>query len=181
VFTTLTFVVQSAQDESALVAGIRESVRAVDPNLPISRVQSMEDVAADSLGARRAALVLMGVFAALALLLAAAGIYGVMSHLVALRAGEIGVRMSLGADATSILGLILREGVTQAIAGLAAGMAGGIALMYSIRTWLYSVSAFDPLTLTSVAVVLLLTAVLACAAPARRATRVDPIVALRQT
>jgi putative ABC transport system permease protein len=123
----------------------------------------------------------MGVFAALALVLAAAGIYGVMSHLVALRAGEIGVRMSLGADTRSILALILREGVAQAIAGLAIGMAGGIALMYSLRAWLYSVSAFDPATLTSVAVILLSTAVLACAAPARRATRVDPVVALRQT
>jgi putative ABC transport system permease protein len=180
-WSAMTFVIQSSADPNAVVPGIRESVRAVDPNLPISRVQSMEDVAAESLAARRVVLVLMGVFAALALVLAAAGIYGVMSHLVALRAGEIGVRMSLGADARSILALILREGVAQAIAGLAIGMAGGIALMYSLRAWLYSVSAFDPATLTSVAVILLSTAVLACAAPARRATRVDPVVALRQT
>jgi putative ABC transport system permease protein len=177
--TTMNFVLQSAEDPQALVAAVRGGVRAVDPNLPVSMVRSMEDVAAASLGARRIVLVLIAAFAVLALVLAAAGIYGVMSHLVALRTAEIGVRMSLGADGRNILGLVIREGMLQAAAGLALGMSAGVLLMSSLRAWLYSVSPFDPLTLATVAVVLLLTATLACAAPARRAMRVDPIEALR--
>jgi putative ABC transport system permease protein len=180
-FTAMTFVLRSAEEASTLVPAIRERVRAVDPNLPVSRIRTMEDVAGSSLAARRVALILVAVFAALALVLAAAGIYGVMSHLVALRASEIGVRMSLGADARTILTLILREGMAQALAGLAIGMTSGILLMNALKAWLYSVSPFDPLTLAGVAVTLLVTAVLACTAPARRAMRVDPVVALRQT
>ena len=180
-FGTMSFVVQSSEDPAALVSAIRENVRAVDPNLPVSSVRTMNDVAASSLNARRIVLILIAVFAALALVLAAAGIYGVMSHLVALRAAEIGVRMSLGADATRIMTLVVREGIVQALAGLALGMTAGVILMRALSSWLYSVSPFDPMTLVSVAVMLLLTALLACTAPARRAMRVDPVVALRQT
>jgi putative ABC transport system permease protein len=176
----MSFVIQSPEDPATLVPSIRTAVRAVDPNLPVSSIRTMDDVAAESLMARRIALILLAVFAALALALAAAGIYGVMSHLVALRAPEIGVRMSLGADASAILTLIVREGLLQALAGLAIGMTAGVLLMYSVRAWLYSVSAFDPLTLAAVAAVLLATAVVACTAPARRAMRVDPVVALRR-
>ncbi len=179
-FTALTFVVRSPEDLNALVPAIREQVRAVDPNLPVSLIRRMDDVAAGSLAARRVVLVLMAVFAVLALVLAAAGIYGVMSHLVTLRAAEIGVRISLGADARRIMALVVREGVTQAGMGLAIGVTAGVILMYSLSAWLYSVSAFDPLTLVAVSGMLLLTAIVACTAPARRAMRVDPVVALRR-
>jgi putative ABC transport system permease protein len=139
----------------------------------------MEEIAAVSVASRRAGMLLVAVFGALALVLAAAGIHGVMSHLVALRTPEIGVRMTLGAAPRSIMALVLREGALQAIAGLAVGLTGGVLLMRAFRSILYGVEPADPITLAIVGLGLFATALLACSIPARRAMRVDPVTALR--
>jgi predicted permease len=177
--STMTFVVPSAVDAAALASALREQVRAVDPNLPLSTIRTMEEIAAVSVASRRAGMLLVAVFGALALVLAAAGIHGVMSHLVALRTPEIGVRMTLGAAPQSIMALVLREGAWQAIAGLAVGLTGGVLLMRAFRSVLYGVEPADPVTLAIVGLGLFATALLACAMPARRAMRVDPVTALR--
>ena len=174
----MTFVASTAGDGAQLAAAAREQIRAVDPNLP-PRLQTMTEVASASVASRRAGMLLVAVFGALALVLAAAGIHGVMSHLVALRSAEIGVRMTLGASPGRMMALILREGTLQALAGLAIGLTGGVLLMRAFRTVLYGVEPADPLTLAAVAVALLVTALAACAVPARKAMRVDPIAALR--
>jgi len=140
----------------------------------------MEEVAARSVASRRAGMMVLGIFGALALILAAAGIYGVMAHLVALRTPEIGVRMTLGAQPRDVLRLILREGVVQAVIGLAIGLTGAVLLMRGFRAMLYHVSPADPVTLAAVAVILIGTALIACFVPARRAMRVDPVQALRK-
>jgi predicted permease len=177
--STMTFVVPAAGDPAALGAALRQQVRAVDPNLPVSTIRTMEEVAAVSVGTRRVGLLLVAVFGGLALVLAAAGIHGVMSHLVVLRTMEIGVRMTLGAAPRSVLALFLREGAIQACVGLAIGLSGGVLLMRTFGTILYGVEPADPLTLVTAGVVLLATALAACALPARRAMRVDPVAALR--
>jgi putative ABC transport system permease protein len=137
-------------------------------------------VAATSMASRRAALVLLGTFGALALVLAAAGIYGVMAHLVALRTSEIGVRMTMGARPVDVLRLVLKEGLGQAVVGLTIGIGGGVFVMRSYRALLHEVSPSDPVTLGGVTVVLFATVMLACLVPARRAMRVDPVAALKQ-
>jgi putative ABC transport system permease protein len=175
----VTFVLDADVDPASLAPAVREQVRAIDPNLPLPNLRTMADVAAASVASRRAGMLLIAVFGGLALLLAAAGIHGVMSHLVALRTGEIGVRMTLGARPSSVMGLILREGTLQAIVGLAIGLTGGVLVMRTFGSMLYGVHPFDPLTLGVVAIALLVTALAACAVPARRAMRVDPVTALR--
>ena len=124
-------------------------------------------------------MILLAVFAGLALLLAAAGIYGVMAHLVAQRTSEIGIRMTLGARPSDVLGMILKEGVIQAVAGLTLGLAGAVLLMRTFSSLLYQIKPADPITLVAVSILLAMTALLACFVPARRATRVDPVTALR--
>jgi hypothetical protein len=143
-------------------------------------VRTMSEVAATSMASRRAALVLLGTFGALALVLAAAGIYGVMAHLVALRTSEIGVRMTMGARPVDVLRLVLKEGLGQAVVGLTIGIGGGVFVMRSYRALLHEVSPSDPVTLGGVTVVLFATVMLACLVPARRAMRVDPVAALKQ-
>jgi putative ABC transport system permease protein len=178
--STMTFVVRTDGDAAALAPGLRDEVRAVDPNLPLSTIRTMEGVASASVASRRAGLVLVAVFGVLALVLAALGIHGVTSHLVALRTPEIGVRMTLGAAPRSVMALVLREGALQAIAGLAIGLTGGVLLMRGFRSMLYGVEPADPVTLAIVGLGLLATALAACAIPARRAMRVDPVTAMRE-
>jgi putative ABC transport system permease protein len=177
--STMTFVVPADGDPAALAAALREQVHAVDPNLPVSTIRTMDEIAAVSVASRRAGMLLIAVFGALALVLAAAGIHGVMSHLVALRTSEIGVRMTLGAAPSSVLALFLREGALQAAVGLAIGLTGGVLLMRTFRSILFGIEPADPVTLVSTGAVLLLTALAACAIPAGRAMRVDPVAALR--
>ena len=179
VWSGLTYVLATDVDAVTLTAAVRNELKAVDPDLPLSNVQTVEEVAARSVATRRASMMLLGVFGALALMLAAAGIYAVMAQLVALRSNEIGVRMTLGAKPSSVMGLVLREGLLQTAAGLAIGLAGGVLVMRAFESILYQVSPADPVTLVAVGTVLLLTATLACIVPARRAMRVDPVQALR--
>ncbi len=176
----VTFVMATDQDPGSLASAVREQLRGVDPDLPLSNVRTMEDVAARSVATRRVGMQLLGVFGALALILAAAGIYGVMAHLVTLRTGEIGVRMTMGARPGDVMGLVLKEALVQAVIGLTIGLTAALVLLRSLRSWLYEVSPADPITLASVALVLLATALFACLVPARRAMRVDPVTALRQ-
>jgi putative ABC transport system permease protein len=180
VWTGLTYVLATAGDPAALAGAVREQLREVDPDLPLSDVRTMEQVAARSVAARRGAMLLLAIFGGLALVLAAAGIYGVMAHVVAQRTAEIGVRMALGSTPAGVMRLILLEGSANAAAGLALGLAAGVAIMRLFSTALYGVRAGDPITLAGVAVILLGTSLVACLVPARRAMRVDPVQALRE-
>jgi putative ABC transport system permease protein len=175
----LVFTLRTSVPPQSTAASVREQLRAVDADLPLSDVRTMEEVAVESVAARSASMRVLGIFGALALILAAAGIYGVMAHLVAIRRNEIGVRMTLGARPADVMRLILREGVIQAAVGLAIGLTGAVVVMRIFRSLLYEVSPADPITLAVVGVVLLTTALFACALPARRAMKVDPVSALR--
>jgi putative ABC transport system permease protein len=180
-FSFMYFVLATEGDPTMSAGAVREQLRGVDADLPLSDVSTMQQVAARSTASRRVSLQMLATFGALALVLAAAGIYGVMAHLVALRTSEIGVRMTLGARPPDVMRLVLREGVLQAVAGLAIGLTGGVLLMRSFRTVLFGVDPADPLTLAAVAVILSGTALAACLIPARRAMRVDPVRALRSS
>jgi putative ABC transport system permease protein len=174
-----TFVVRTSGDPRLLAASVRDSVRQVDPALPVSELQPMTDVTANSVAAQRSGMLLLSVFGGLALVLSAAGIYGVMSHMVALRTSEIGIRMTLGAEPSTVMALILKEGLTQALIGLALGITAGVLVMRAFRSLLYGVQPADPVTVITVAALLFATAALACLVPARRAMRVDPVSAMR--
>ena len=163
----------------AAMAQVRAAVARNDRDVPVTRASTMEGLVAASWGDRRFNLALLATFAALALTLAAVGIHGVMSYVVAQRTREIGVRMALGARASDVLRLVLRQGLTLAVAGLAAGLAAALALRRLMASMLFGVQPSDPITLGVVAAVMLLIALLACYAPARRASRVDPAEALR--
>jgi putative ABC transport system permease protein len=181
VLRTVTFVIAADGDPASLAPALRDRVRMIDPNLPLNGVRTMEEVASVSVASRRAGMLLLAVFGGLALVLAAAGIHGVMSHLVALRTAEIGVRMTLGATPSNVMALILREGTIQALIGLAIGLTGGVLLMRSFQTMLFGVAPADPLTLSIVGAGLLTTAIAACVIPARKAMHVDPVNAVRTT
>jgi ABC-type antimicrobial peptide transport system permease subunit len=162
------------------VPEVREQLRVIDPELPLSNVLTMGQVAAQSVNDRAAAVRMLAIFGIMALALAAAGIYGVMAQIVTMRRGEIGVRLTLGAQPADVMRLILREGVGQAVFGLVLGLGAAALLMRGFRSMLYEVSPTDPLTLAAVAAILLAAALLACLVPARRAMRVDPVATLRQ-
>jgi putative ABC transport system permease protein len=176
---TVTFVIAADRDPASLAPALRDLVRAIDPNLPLNGVRTMEEVASVSVASRRGGMLLLAVFSGLALILAAAGIHGVMSHLVALRTAEIGVRMTLGATPGNVMALVLREGTIQAVIGLAIGLSGGVLLMRMFQSMLFGVAPADPLTLSVVGAGLFTTAVAACVIPARKAMRVDPVTAVR--
>jgi putative ABC transport system permease protein len=142
-------------------------------------VQTMDDVLAGSFAARRVSMILLAVFAALALVLSCVGIYGVISYVVGQRTHEIGIRMALGAQRGDVLRLVLGEGVRMALVGVACGIAAALGLTRLMAEELFGVTAQDPLTFAVVAILLTLVALLACYLPARRAMRVDPVVALR--
>jgi putative ABC transport system permease protein len=142
-------------------------------------VQTMDDVIAGSLDARKLSMILLGIFAALALLLSCVGIYGVISYVVGQRTHEIGVRMALGAQRRDVMRLVLGEGAKMALVGVVAGIGAALGLTRLMANQLFGVTAQDPLTFAAVTIVLTLVALLACYLPARRAVRVDPMVALR--
>jgi putative ABC transport system permease protein len=179
VWDGLTFVLATDLDPATLTAAVREQLKAVDKDLPLSSVRTMQEVAKRSVAARRSAMLLLGIFGALALVLAAAGIYAVMAQLVALRSAEIGVRLTLGASPLTVMRLVMREGLVHAIIGLAVGLGTAVVVMRGFRSMLFRVSPADPLTLGAVALLLLVTTALACMVPARRAMRLDPVRVLR--
>jgi predicted permease len=176
----MSFAVRAGGAEpQALAQGVRAAAIAVDRNQPLFDVKPMRRIVADSIALKRLALLLLSVFAAVALALAAAGIYGVMSYAVTQRAREIGVRIALGASAADVLGLVVRQGLKLALCGVALGLVVALALTRLMEALLFGVSATDPLTFAGIALLLLIVALLACWIPARRATKVDPMIALR--
>jgi putative ABC transport system permease protein len=177
--TDMNLVVRSAVDPASLTSAIRTAVAAIDKGQPIFDVHTMQQRVDDSISTRRLTLVLLGIFSALALILAAIGIYGVMAYSVALRTQEIGIRMALGAQRQDVLRLVLGQGARIAFCGVAIGLAAAAALARLLSSLLFSVSSSDPMTFAAVAILLVAVALLACYIPARRAVRVDPIIALR--
>jgi predicted permease len=171
--------VRTARGSEAILPSIRAVIAGFDPDLAVYGVRSMEEITAESLGSRRLTLTLVGLFAALALVLATVGIYGVMSYVVAGRTQEIGIRMALGAQRSDIFRLVVGQGMALAAAGLALGLIAAAGLTRFLGSLLFHVNAFDPVTYGGVTVLLGAVAFLACYIPARRATRVDPLVALR--
>lgn len=169
----------AAADPSSLMPAIREAVRRIDPDVPLFEVRSLPDLLSDSFGPRRFNMYLLGVFAGVALLLAAIGLFGVMAYLVAQRTREIGVRVALGANRADIFRLVLGRGVLLAVTGAAIGVVGAFWLTRVMESLLFSVSATDPGTFVAVPILLVLVAILACYVPARRAMKVDPVTALR--
>jgi putative ABC transport system permease protein len=177
---TLALSVRSAGDNpAALAAPLRKVVSSIDPQQPVWQVQTGEEIVSANVANRRLNLILLGIFAAVALLLATVGIYGVMSYSVEQRTREIGIRMALGAERWAVLKLIVGQGARLALIGIVAGIAGAFALSRVMSSLLYGVSATDPLTYAGLALLLGGVAVGACWLPARRAVRVDPAIALR--
>ncbi|HEV1995375.1 MAG TPA: ABC transporter permease [Candidatus Acidoferrum sp.] len=166
-------------DPASMTKSIAAVVRSVDPDLPLDQVKTMDQLVHESLANDRFSTALFGSFAGVALLLAAIGIYGVMSFAVAQRTHEIGLRIALGAGPRQVLRLVLQEGMLLAFAGLVVGLAGTYSVGRLMKSVLYQVNAMDPAAISAVTAVLLLSALLACYIPARRATQVDPMVALR--
>jgi predicted permease len=173
------FVVRADGDPTRLIAPIKERIWSVDKTLPISKIATMDQLISDSLARRRLNMILLSIFATVALLLAAVGIYGVMSYSVSRRTNEMGVRIALGAQATDVLILILKQGLSVAALGMAVGIAAALALTRLMSSLLFGVSATDPFAFGAVAIALVIVALVACYIPARRATRVDPMTALR--
>ena len=176
---TMNFVIRTTADPSSIVASVRRELQAVDPHQPIYSVQPMEQLFSASIAERRFNMVLLTAFAVLAALLTAIGIYGVISYSVAQRTREIGIRLALGAQTGDVLTLVVRQGLAPAFVGIGLGLAGAFALTRVIASLLFGVGVTDPETFASLPLLLLTVALLACWFPARRATRVDPMIALR--
>jgi putative ABC transport system permease protein len=179
VLRNMDLVVKSAADPAALTSSIRGAIASIDKDQPIFAIATMQELVNSSISTQRITLILLGLFSALALILAAIGIYGVISYSVAQRTHEIGIRMALGADGGGVLRMILAQGVKIAGAGVGTGILASFGLTRLMTKLLYSVSSADPITFAAVAIVLVVVAMLACYIPARRALRVDPIIALR--
>jgi ABC-type antimicrobial peptide transport system permease subunit len=176
---SLTYVLHTAGDPLGAVDAVTTHVRAVDPDLPVTAVRTLADVEAASVAARRWSATLLGLFALVGALLAGAGIYGVMAHLVSLRVGEIGIRMTLGARPAQLLRQVLGEALVQTAAGLLLGILAAMALARGLSAMLYDVTPGDPIAFAGAAATVLLVAALAAIVPALRAMRVDPVQALR--
>jgi predicted permease len=171
---------RSRADVEHLGEAVRHEVEMVDPNVPVHSISSMDQIIARSVADRRFALELLGVFAAVALLLAAIGIYGVMSYSFSQRTHEVGIRMALGAQRLDILRMALGEGMSIVVIGLASGLIGAAIMTRFFRSMLFDVAPADPITYLTVSAILAAVALFACYIPAQRATRVDPLIALRE-
>jgi putative ABC transport system permease protein len=177
--STLSVVVRSTAEPAAVAAAARTAVRELDPDLPIYNLQPLTEAVAESSATRRFYMFLLGGFATVALLLAAVGIYGVISYSVGQRSQEIGIRMALGATRDRVLRAVVGQGLVLASIGAAAGLLGALLATRGLRSLLYEVSATDPLTFAAIAGLLLVVSWIACYIPARRAARVDPLIAMR--
>jgi putative ABC transport system permease protein len=171
--------IRTTGNPNSIVGAVREAVRAIDPNQPVSSVATMEELLGEETAQRRIGMILLVTFAALALLLASLGIYGVLAYFVVQHTNEIGVRLALGATQGNILALVLKRGMRLTVLGVVVGLVGAFALTRLMTSLLFGVGAADPLTFISLPLLLAGVALLACWIPARRATKVDPLVALR--
>ncbi len=176
---TMDILLRTTQDPASVTESARETIRSIDPDVPMAAVKPLADVVADSMTGPRFSMLLLGAFAALALLLATIGMYGVISYGVAQRTQEIGIRMALGAQRSDVSKMVVGDGIRLAAFGVGVGLIAAFAVTRSMKSFLYGVQATDPLTFASVAVLLVFIALLASYIPARRAMRVDPMVALR--
>jgi putative ABC transport system permease protein len=172
-------VVRMDRPLSGMDAALRSAVREVVPALPVSRIRAVEDYASGQIQDLRRATLLLSTFGIIAVALALIGIFGVVSHLVSQRTVEIGIRMAMGAQNEQVLSLILRQGVLLIVVGLAIGTGGALVLTRLVGSLLYGVTAMDPLSFGGALLVLAAVALLACYVPARRALRIEPVVALR--
>jgi putative ABC transport system permease protein len=175
----MSLVIRTASDPRALIAAARSQIHSVDKYQPVSQIRTMEQVLGESISSQRSTMSLLGIFAVLALFLATIGLYGLMSHSIAQRTHEIGIRMALGAEKTDVLRLVVKEGMKLAGVGIAVGMLASLALTRLLSSQLFGIPPHDPFTFLVVALFLTTVAFFACYIPARRATKVDPIVALR--
>jgi len=179
--TLADWVVRTLDEPMSLAAQARAAVWAIDATLPITRMQTMERLRSAVTATQQFNLLLVGIFAVLALVLAAIGLYGVTSYSVDRRTRELGIRVALGAQRREVLRLVLSQGARLAVAGLAAGTVAALALTRFMATLLFGVGARDPLTFAAVGLLLLVVSLVASFIPAHRATRVDPVIALRST
>ena len=179
VYSSMTLVVRTAGDPSAIAKPLREAVRSVDRDQPVGRLEPLEAIVSTSLGTSRLSTMLFGLFGVVGLVLASVGIYGVMSYGVIQRTREFGVRMALGARPSDVRGMVVRQGAAFTAAGIVIGILGALALTRLMRTLLFAVTPSDPFTYLAIACVLGGVALLASYLPARRATKVDPVIALR--
>jgi putative ABC transport system permease protein len=175
----MTLLVRTTTDPLSIVGAVRGAVLSIDPNQPIANVSTLEKVVDDSVAPRRLNMLLMGLFGALAMLLSAVGIYGLLSHAVTQRTQEMGIRMALGAQVSDVLRLVLKQGMMLVVIGEIIGLLGASMLTQLIRGLLFGVTPNDVTTFVVVTAVLGVVALLACYFPARRATKVDPLIALR--
>ncbi|MEK6321127.1 MAG: ABC transporter permease [Acidobacteriota bacterium] len=178
-FAGMSFVIRTALEPASLAAAVRESVQEVDREQPVAEIRSMENIVTDAVTQPRFNLVLLGIFGSIALILSAAGIYGVMSYSVTQRTPEIGIRMALGAKASDVLKMVVGQGMILVAIGIVVGLIASFALTHLMTSLLYGVSATDPITFLGISILLAGVALGACFVPARRAAKVDPLVALR--
>jgi ABC-type antimicrobial peptide transport system permease subunit len=175
----MSVVVRTSQDPGTLAASLREAVKRRDATVPIAAMRTMKEIVSTALAQRRFQMMLTGLFGVVALLLGAVGVYGVVSYSVTRRTRDIGVRLALGATSRDVLTWVFSHGMRPVIAGLVIGLLGAVALAQTLRHLLFGVGPLDPLALGGVALTLLLTAAIACYLPARRAAKLDPLLALR--
>jgi putative ABC transport system permease protein len=178
-YSSMTLVIRTTGDPAEMVPAVRREISAIDPSQPVSDVQTMNQVMSQTVSRARFNTLLLALFAGLATLLAAIGIFGVMSYSVTLRTREISIRMALGAQPGRMQMHILWQGLLLTLIGIAIGLAGALALTRLMSSLLFGVAATDPATFASIILILALISLLACYIPARRATRVDPLMALR--
>ena len=174
------FAVHTAGNSTALTPSLRSMLKEIDPNLPLYNVQTMDEIVSHSVAPRRFNMLLLTIFAGVALLLALVGVYGVLAHSVGQRTAEIGLRVALGATPRSVLALIVGQGMRPIMVGIAIGLAGAVGLSHFVSSLLFNVKPVDPLTYGAVALLVAVAALLSCFVPALRALRVDPVAALRQ-
>jgi putative ABC transport system permease protein len=172
-------VVRTEGRPESFTAAVRAKLRELDPELPITNVRTMDEWIANNAANQRFNGLLLAIFAVVALVIAAVGIYGVLSYSVTQRNREIGVRLALGAQPRDVRAMVVREGMGLGLAGIGAGLVGGVALSHLLTTLLFGIQPRDPATFAAVAALLATVALLACYIPARRATRVDPVIVLR--
>ena len=177
-FTRVTLAVRTSLDPHSLISAVRAELRTMDPSLPIYDVRTEEELIEKDIAPRRFSLTLIGLFAGLALLVAAIGVYGVISYTVAESTKELGIRMALGALKSDVLGMVLGRGLKLVLMGIAIGAVAALAATRVMASFLFHVSATDPVTFVAVAGIFVVVALAACLIPARRATNVDPMVAL---